>query len=381
MCCSDPDTSGMNRAAEANAAISKEALDWYKAKDAAAAPMRDALGNKALEVADQQLAASKTNTALAADYADYNKTTFRPLEQGIVADAASYDTPEKRQAAADAAMADVNRSTAAVGDARARTMAANGINPGSTRALAANDGADVAQAGQLASAAFAARKGVETIGHARQMDAASLGRNLPSAQATSAQVALSAGNNAVSNAGVPVAAANQGTATYGAGFGTAIQGNNSAGQIYGQAAQIDGKDSGVWGALGSVAGQFAGSTAGSAMLAGLSDENVKSDIEAEDPEAALAEVTATPVSNWKYDPAKMAQQGIDPGSVAPGEHTGPMAQDVNATMGEKAAPGGKKLDLVTMNGKTMAAIQALDKKVKSLAAMIRGGQIQAGAAA
>lgn len=372
MCCSDPDTSGMNRAAEANAAISKEALDWYKAKDAAAAPMRDALGNKALEVADQQLASSKTNTALAADYADYNKTTFRPLEQGIVADATSYDTPEKRQAAADAAMADVNRSTAAVGEARARTMAANGINPGSTRAMAANDGADVAQAGQLAGAAFAARKGVETIGHARQMDAASLGRNLPSAQATSAQVALSAGNNAVANAGVPVAAANQGTATYGAGFGTAIQGNASAGSIYGQAAQVEAQDTGAWGALGALGG---------AAISKYSDVNLKTDIEPESPDAALAEINATPVSNFKYDPAKLAARGIDQSEVDPGESTGPMAQDVQATMGEDAAPGGKKINLVTLNGKNMAAIQALSKRVDSLAAMIRDGKVQAGAQA
>jgi hypothetical protein len=382
--CSSPDTSGMNDAARANADISKEALAWYKEKDAAAAPMQAKLQNAALEVAGQQLASSKANDALAADYANYNKTTFRPLEQGIVADAAAYDTPEKRQQAADAAMADVNSANAATTEAGNRRMASMGINPGSARALAANDGADVAQAGQLASAAFNARQGVETIGAARKMDAASLGRGLSSAQATSAGLALQAGNSAVSNTAAPISAANSSTNTNGAGFGTAIQGNASAANIYGQAANISGQDSGAWGALGGVAGQFAGSKAGSAGIAsmlGMSDVNVKSDIQPEDPAAALAEVNATPVSNWKYDPAKMAASGIDPSSVGPGQHTGPMAQDVNATMGEQAAPGGKKIDLVTMNGKTMAAVQALDKKINSLAAMIRGGQIQAGAAA
>ena len=62
-----------------------------------------------------------------------------------------------------------------------------------------------------------------------------------------------------------------------------------------------------------------------------------------------------------------------------GEQTGPMAQDVAATMGEEAAPGGKKINLVAMNGKTMAAVQALDKKVDRLASMIAGGRLQAGA--
>lgn len=370
MCQDAPDMTGVNEAAKASAELGKEALAWYKAKDAEAAPMRDELGKKALEVADQQLASSKANDALAADYANYNKTTFRPLEQGIVADAESYDTPEKRQAAAESAMADVNRSTAAVGEARARTLAANGINPGSTRAMAANDGADVAQAGQLASAAFQARKGVETTGFARKMDAASLGRGLASAQATSAQVAMSAGNSAVNNAGAPVAAANQGAATYGAGFGTAIQGQQVAGSLYGKAAEIAGQDNGFMGALGQLGG---------AAISKYSDVNLKTDIEPENPDEALAEVVSTPVSNFKYDPAKLAARGIGQDEVDPGESTGPMAQDVRATMGEDAAPGGQKINLVTMNGKAMAAIQALDKKINNLAAMIRGGQIQAGA--
>lgn len=372
MCQDAPDMTGVNKAAEASAELGKEALAWYKAKDAEAAPLRNELGKKAIEVADQQLASSKANDALSADYANYNKTTFRPLEQGIVADAESYDTPEKRQAAADSAMADVNRSTAAVGEARARTLAANGVNPGSVRAMAADNGADVAQAGQLAAAAFQARKGVETTGFARKMDAASLGRNLPSAQATSAQVALTAGNNAVANAGAPVTAANQGAATYGAGFGTAIQGQGQAGSLYGKAAEIAGQDNGVWGAVGQLGG---------AAISRYSDVNLKTDIEPEDPEEALEEVVSTPVSNFKYDPAKLAARGISQDEVDPGESTGPMAQDVQATMGEDAAPDGKKINLVTMNGKTMAAIQALDKKVNSLAAMIRGGQIQAGAQA
>lgn len=371
MCTDAPDMTAVNEAAKSSAELGKEALAWYKAKDAEAAPMRDTLNRKALEVADQQLASSKANDALSADYANYNKTTFRPLEQGIVADAAGYDTPEKRQAAADAAMADVNRSTAAVGEARARMLAANGVNPGSTRAMAANAGADVAQAEQLAGAAFQARKGVETTGFARKMDAASLGRNLPSAQATSAQVALTAGNNAVSNTGVPVAAANQGTAIYGAGFGTALQGQGQAGNLYGKAAEIQGQDNGLFGALGQLGG---------AAISKWSDVNLKTDIQPEDPDEALAEVVSTPVSDFKYDPAKLAARGIEPEPYMDGPQTGAMAQDVEKTMGPGAS-NGTKINPNQIMGKTMAAVQALDKKVNNLAAMIRGGQIQAGAQA
>jgi hypothetical protein len=43
-----------------------------------------------------------------------------------------------------------------------------------------------------------------------------------------------------------------------------------------------------------------------------------------------------------------------------------MAQTVRKTMGEDAAPGGKRIDLVNMNGRMMAAVQELSKKVKQL---------------
>lgn len=378
MCSDAPDTSGMNAAAVQSAQISADALAWYKEKDAADRPRQEKLAEKAHEVADQQLASSKANDALAADYANYNKTTFRPLEQGIVADAAAYDTPQKRQAAADSAMADTNMAFDKTNEANARTMAANGINPGSTRAMAVQEGQGVDQAVANAGAAFKARQGVEAVGRGMKMDAASLGRGLPSAQATSAQVAITAGNNAVANTAAPITAANQSTNANGQGFGTAIQGQQAAGNLYGQQAQIiASKDDAMWGALGQVGG---------AAMSKYSDETLKTDITNMSDEEALAATNDTPVKKWKYDPAKMAAAGIPMEAEDHGEQIGPMAQDVNATMGEQAAPEGKKLNMVTMNGVNMKSIQAVDKKVvaltkqvSSLAAMIRGGSVQAGA--
>lgn len=352
--------------------------------------MQDQLGQTALEVANQQLASSKANDALSADYANYNKTTFRPLEQGIVADAQNYDTPAKRQAAADSAMADVNRGFSAANEAAMRRMAANGINPGSTRAMSVMQGQDVAQASANAGAAYKARQGVETQGHARQMDAASLGRNLPSAQATSAQIAMQQGNAAVDNTGAPLTAANAGTALVGQGYGTAINGQQVSGNLYGTAASLSNQDNGAWGALGGALGQYAGSSAGSSWITGMlpSDKNLKSNVEPMSDKEALAATNETPVSMWEYDPAKMAAAGVPMPPGGEGEQVGPMAQDVNETMGEGAAPGGKQLSLVTMNGINMKAVQAVDKKVanltkkvSSLAAMIRGGKIEARAVA
>ena len=42
MCCSQPDTSGINRAAEANADIARDALAWYRQAYADQAPARAA---------------------------------------------------------------------------------------------------------------------------------------------------------------------------------------------------------------------------------------------------------------------------------------------------------------------------------------------------
>jgi hypothetical protein len=219
-----------------------------------------------------------------------------------------------------------------------------------------------------ASAAYNARKGIETVGYARKMDAASLGRGLASSQATSAQVALTAGNNAVSNTGAPITSMNQSTQANGQGFNTAISGNNSAGNLYGQIAGIQNQadaNSNAWmGAAGQAAGAYFGMK---------SDVNMKTDIEPVNPDQALNEIVSTPVSKWKYDPAKMAQEGIPIPEDSKGENTGPMAQDVNAAMGEEAAPGGTEINLISMNGKAMAAIQSLDKKINRLAKLVEQG--------
>lgn len=360
------------------AANATDQLSFNKAVYADGAAARQAALETSIAASKSQLAAQDQQTKIAGEYNDYNKATFRPLEQGIVKDATEFDTPEKRQAAADSSMADVNSGFASTNAARARQLAASGIDPTSTRSMSVLAGNDVAQAEQLAGAAYKARKGVETTGFARKMDAASLGRNLPSAQSTAAATGIQAGSAATSSAASGVQAQQAGVPNMNAGYNGASSTLSSAGGINSNVArlqqQADQYDSQLWGQVGN----FAGSV--------ISDENVKTDIEPTTDEEALEATNATPVSNWRYDPAKMAAEGLPMDDGA--EHTGPMAQDVAETMGEEAAPGGKRLDLVTMNGVNMKAIQAVDKKVEvltkqmsSIASMIRGGKISAGARA
>lgn len=361
MCSSDaPDTSGANAAAVQQAALSKEQLDWAKEIYKETAPDRANAIQRANQVSDAQLDAMKDQSALTKDYADYNKNTFRPLEQGIVADATGYDTPERRAAESANAMAGVSSQFDIQRASMARDAAARGVDPSSGNFAASMGSTGVTEAASKASAGNLASKQVETIGQARKMDAANLGRNLASNQATSAGVALNQGNSSVANAQVPGAVTAQGNAMMTSGYAGAQAGLAGAGQTYNGIASIQQKaaeNSGMFGALGTMAGQFAGSQAGSALIASaFSDVNMKEDIKPVDPDKALKAVESTPVSNWAY---KGDTKGDDGGQ----RHTGPMAQDVQKNMGEKVGPNGKKIDLISMNGIAMAAIQGLSKKI------------------
>ena len=258
MCSDAPDMSGTNRAAEANAALSKESLDFYKSVYAEQAPERAKAAALNEKVSTAQLASMQQNDAISKDYYDYQKGTFRPMEQAIVADANAYDTTARRDEKAAGAMADVGTQAAAAKQAQARTMQRMGVNPGSAKFVGMQNEMSMNEAAAKAGAASAARMQVETQGYARKMDAANLGRNLASNQATSAGVAMNAGNSAVNNAGQTMNQANQAASVMGQGFNTAIQGNSSAGNLYTGMANIQSKDSGIMGALGTVAGGFLG---------------------------------------------------------------------------------------------------------------------------
>lgn len=93
-----------------------------------------------------------------------------------------------------------------------------------------------------------------------------------------------------------------------------------------------------------------------------SDVNVKRNITSMNPKDALAAVKNTKIYNWFYKLGK--------GDTKP--HIGPMAQDVNSQLGNEAAPGGTKIDLTTMNGVNMAAIQALKDEHDQLAESDKG---------
>lgn len=235
----EPDNSGVNDAARANAALSKEALDWTKQRYAEEAPARQKAIDLATKTAEQQIQIADQNAAISKDYYDYQKGTFRPLEQGIVTAAEGYDTTARREQKAGQAVAGVNTQIDNARTAMRERMAARGVDLSGGNMIAQEAAMAVQGGAAAAAAANKAREDVELQGYARKMDAANLGRGLASSQATSAGVALNAGNSGVANAQVPVNIGNQATAGVQSGIQQAIGGNQSSGNLYGTAASID----------------------------------------------------------------------------------------------------------------------------------------------
>lgn len=261
--CSDaPDTTKQQEAAMMTAQLSKEQLDWAKQIYSETAPARARAEERATRVSDAQLADMETARGMAKDYADYNKNTFRPLEQGIVADAQAYDTPQRREAAAAGASADAEIGLAGQRAATSRELERSGVAPGSGKSLALGGMMDLGAAKLKAGAANKARMNIETIGAAKKMDAASLGRGLPGNQATSASLAMAQGNSAAQNAGAALLPSQNAQIGLSNAYGGARAGYGSAANIYGditrtQAGVDASNTSNVASGVGAIAGAAA----------------------------------------------------------------------------------------------------------------------------
>ena len=89
-----------------------------------------------------------------------------------------------------------------------------------------------------------------------------------------------------------------------------------------------------------------------------SDHEAKEGIVRTDGRGLLDKIAKLDISSWSY------KHGRGDGKT----HTGPMAQDVQDKLGDTAAPGGKKIDLITLNGMNMSAIAELKKQQDAIKA-------------
>lgn len=353
MCSSAPDTSGINAAALANATLSKEQLEFVKGIYTDGAPDRAAASAQAKRTAALQETATGQQIALTDQYTAQQQKQFG-FEDQIRTDAQAWDTPEREAAAATKAGAGVQSAISAGEVQTDQNLARHGVNMSGGRALALKNQNGIAGAAAVSAAKNKAVSDTQTQGYARKMDSANLGRNLASSQATSAQTAMSLGNSGVANAQVPLTVAQGGVNMMNSGFAGAGNLNQSAGNLYASSANItqqaNASNDAMIGAIGGAAGK--------GMM--MSDRRLKTDIRGINKEAALKAINRTPVSKWRYKAGSKADDGG-------AQHTGPMAQDVCKNMGNGVAPGGTKIDPISMNGQTMAAIQALSARVDRLA--------------
>lgn len=364
MCSDSPDPDPLiGQAAMANADIAKEALQYYREKDAAQAPRQAQMDDLTTKLANQQISTSEFNDQMARDQWSRYQAQGIPAEDAMYADAANYDSKAELDKAAGQAATDVDTSLAMANDARRRTLARQGVNPADGRSLSMEQDA-ATQGGLLkASAMNQARDSRENQAIMLRKDAASFGRGATGTAAQTFGVASAAGGQASGAVGAAIGAANQTTATNGAGFGTAVSANNSAGSLMNTQYSTQVQQAGQ-GGIGSVMSGLGslGSGLGSmgVKAAMFSDENMKEDREPVDGRAALSGIQATNVEKWRY---KADSPAADGGK----QHIGAMAQDLQKNLGDDVS-NGTTVDVISAIGANMAATKELAKKVDRLAA-------------
>lgn len=252
--CSDaPDMSGANAAALEQANLSREQLAWVKNIYDSETPAREEARARANAVSDQQMASSKLQDQLTQESAAHYRSTFKPIESYIANDAMNYDTPERREAAAGQAQADVGTQADIARSTTMNDLAARGVDPSSGAAAMALARGGIMEAASKAAAGNQARTQVETIGAARRADAANLGRGIASAQGTTASLALTAGNSSVGNS--QTALNTNGVGMVQQGYGTAINGIGQSANTLLNVGKVQGDASASSSAgLGSLAG-------------------------------------------------------------------------------------------------------------------------------
>lgn len=356
-------------AAQQNAEVGREALAFNRQVYEEGKPRQAEMDALAKKVVAQQLDVGDANQKQAADQWARFQELFVPVENQMVKDAMTIDSAAEQERAAGDAGTQVVKSYDAAQKQGARNLASMGINPNSGRALAATSTIGAMKAADEAGAMNNARQIVKDKGIALRAGAANFGRNMPNTAANSYGLTLNSGNSATSNQGAAINTALAGAGQMNQGFGTSIQGNSSAGNLllgqyngqlnaWGQQQQADAAGAAGMGKLvGAGIGFMAGGPAGASIGAQIgSSKKIKENKQPIEDAEILSEVKTLPVESWKY------KKGV----ADEGEHIGAYAEDVQAKFGDKAAPGGKAIDLISMHGITLSAVKGLAKQVDKL---------------
>lgn len=279
------------------------------------------LGEKYLAYMQEQ---GKVTNQWAADDRERYQSVYQPLEDQFIADAQSYDSPERRATAAAEAVGDVRQQAELSRDASARRLTSMGVNPASGRFGAEEARAGTAEALAAAGAGNMARRQVEAKAEGMQANAINMGKGLAVNPATS----MGLSNNASSS-----------------GFSGAMQGYGQQGNLlntqYQQQMQSYGANQQMLGSLGSAIGTFAM----------MSSKEMKTD--KKQVFGILDAVKEMPVEKWTY------KEGAGDGKT----HVGTYAEDFK----EKTGLGnGREISIIDALGVNMGAIKELAAEVDAL---------------
>ena len=206
-----PDYSGME-------ALGREQLQFARDQYAEMKPFVTRLATSMSDAQQEQMAQGR-------DYYNYQRDTFRPVEQGLVRQAQEFDTEAYRQQLASKAMADAAKAFQGSQGVMMREATRRGVNPASGAFGAASNANAMGLAAMQAGSANQARQQAEQLGYARKLDVVGLGRNLAGASTAAYGGATGAGQAA---GGTAMSAGNQLQQGYGAA-GTTM-GNIATGQ-------------------------------------------------------------------------------------------------------------------------------------------------------
>ena len=292
-----------NASAAANekmTALGQQQLDFAKQQYDENNPMMQEIAKKQGLAMDQQLAQGK-------DYYDYNKSTFRPVEKQMVADAQSFDTDAYRNQLATRAAADSGIAFNRTRQANERAMARMGVNPNSGRFQGMAQQSGLMQAANRAGAMTGTRERAQQTGYARKLDAVGMGRGLSGASTAAYGSAMNAGNSAVGNYGQAgqqyMSGMGQGSATIGSGLNMQLSGLGNVLNSQTEMA-VNAADNSFLGNVGGIMGGAA------SMYTAFSDIRLKDNIEF----AGVDDVTGLNLYdfNYKWNPKRfrgvMAQE-------------------------------------------------------------------------
>lgn len=125
---------------------------------------------------------------------------FWGLEDDLIAQTRAFNTDAHREMLARQAAEDAGLAFQATRAANERNMAGMGVNPAAGRFAGMNRAAELGLGAQRAGAMNQSRVQSESLGRARQLEMAGLGRGLSGVAAGAYSGALSAGSSAVGNA-------------------------------------------------------------------------------------------------------------------------------------------------------------------------------------